>query len=77
MKYDFANNKVKLNQAIATVGEKASYEDVKKEYVRRGGLLINQVVEEVISDTTPSPFVETPKGLTIKKKTAKKKAVKK
>lgn len=72
MKYDFANNKVKLNQAIATVGEKASYEDVKKEYVRRGGLLINQVVEEVISEP-----VITEKEVAKVKKPAKKKAVKK
>lgn len=72
MKYDFANNKVKLNQAIATVGEKASYEDVKKEYVRRGGLLINQVVEEVISEP-----VITEKEVAEVKKPAKKKAVKK
>lgn len=66
--YDFALNKVKLNQAIAKVGVNAPMEKIKEEYIKNGGLLEEDSKVEVI----PTPFIATPSGLMIAKKAVKK-----
>lgn len=71
--YDFALNKVKLNQAIAKVGVNAPVEKIKEEYVKNGGLLEK---EDSKAEVIPTPFIATPSGLMIEKKPIKK-AVKK
>jgi len=65
MNYDFALNKLKLNQVIAKCGANATEEEIKAEYLKRGGL-----VEEESKTTQEVP-------VSPKKEIAKKKVVKK
>lgn len=65
----WAANEMKLRRAQALCGKDASEADVKAQYVKLGGLLINvpeEAVEEPTKEETPE-VVETPKKKTGKK----------
>lgn len=69
MNYNFALNKLKLNQVIAKLGVNAKEEEIKAEYIKRGGLL-----EEESKTTQEVPV--SPKKEIAKKKVVKKAAKK-